>query len=774
MSFRASRHHLAIALISGAILLLEITFTRILSVVLWYHFAFLTVSLAMLGLGLPGVWFTLRSPGKATLRISLLIGAVSIPLGILALFHLGAHLPWVPGTVSRPQDLVGPRVILATGCILIPMIALGSAVVLLLLQAQGPAFARMYAADLCGAALGAALAIPLMRVVPTPVLVTACGLLPLTALWVLERKLSVTAAVIGFVLLGLMVWREPLRLRYNKTYKEDGLLLEKWTPTARLSVFSNIFWRRQPSTAFGWGMGTRFVPYSINQLWLEQDGSAGTPITKLDRPLSAFSHLMYDVTSVGYQSHPPRTVCVIGAGGGRDVLTALAAGAASVDAVELNGGIVDLLRGRFREFTGNLYARPDVAVHVGEGRAYLTRSHRTWDLIQISLIDSFSATAAGAYALSENNLYTVEAARLYLQHLTAAGVLSISRWTRLATGLEVPRLVLLLERALELEGIERPLDHMAVIEGGIVATVLVSRAPMNSEDIARLDAICAERGFTRLWPPEGAPSLVAEVLQSGPSRYAAMGIDLSPPTDDRPFFFQLVPVLHRIDPVLIKKLSVNDGAVVLLRWLMMVVAVVAVALFFLPFALARRVPQSPAFWTGSAYFAAIGLGFILVETAFIQRFILYLGHPSHAATVVLTAMLLGAGAGSLSATRVGAQRIARWGFVLPVLLALNTLALPAIFKSTLGWGFAARVAISIVLLGPVAFLMGLAFPLGVARFGEKAKAWFWALNGVNGVLAGVVSLAVAIQIGFSGVLWAGTAGYLAAWILFSRVPRRLS
>jgi len=252
-----------------------------------------------------------------------------------------------------------------------------------------------------------------------------------------------------------------------------------------------------------------------------------------------------------------------------------------------------------------------------------------------------------------------------------------------------------------------------------------------------------------------------------------MGIDLSPPTDDRPFFFQLLPVLGKVDPGLVRKLSVNEGAVILLRWLMAFVTAIAVLLFFLPFALARRIPQGPGFWRGSGYFAAIGLAFILIETGFISRFILYLGHPSHATTVVLTAMLLGAGMGSLRAVRAGTDRAVRWGGVLPALLAVITLVLPVVFTATLGWPFGLRMVASLVLLVPVSFLMGFAFPLGMSRFGEQAKAWYWALNGVSGVLAGVLSLALAIQIGFEGVLWLGTAGYLAAWLLVRCMPRRL-
>jgi hypothetical protein len=771
---------LAIALVSSAILLLEITFTRILSVVLWYHFAFLSVSLAMLGLGLPGVWFALKPPGERALTVSLLAGAAAIPLGLLAILHLGPLLPWVPGTVTRPADLAGTRVILAVVCVLLPMLALGSAVVLLLLRARGHAFARTYAADLAGASVGAAVAIPLMHLLPTPALVALAGFLPLFALAVLRGPRSKAVWGLGAALCALLVWNQPLHLRYNKTYHEDGLLLEKWTPTARISVFSNVFWRRKPQTAFGWGMGTQFQPYPIQQLWMEQDGSAGTPVTKIDRPLTAFPHLMYDVTSVGYQWRPPETVCVIGAGGGRDVLTALASGARSVDAVELNGAIVGLLRGRFRVYCGNLYERPDVHVHVGEGRAYLTRARQRWDLIQLSLIDSFSATATGAFALSENNLYTVEAMRLYLRRLTPKGVLSVSRWSRLATGLEAPRLVLLVERALLQEGVADPLQHLAVVEGGALATVLVSPSPITPGDLATLDTLCVDKGFVRHWPrtastPEN--SLIAQVLESGPDRYAKMGFDLSPPTDDRPFFFQLVHVLGRVDPGLARSLSVNDGAVVLLRWLMMLVGGLAVLLFFLPFAWAGRLPKDPGFWRGSGYFAAIGLAFILVETAFIQRFILYLGHPSHATTVVLTAMLLGAGGGSFSALRVRPGWVDRWGFLLPVWVGFLGWFLPGFFAASIGWSFAARVAATLVLLLPVAFLMGFAFPVGMACFGDASKAWFWALNGVNGVLAGVLSLALAMQIGFDGVLFAGMGGYLLAWVLWRsaiRLDRRAS
>jgi len=760
-----SRDYAAIALVSCATLLLEIAFTRLLSVVLWYHFAFLTVSLAMLGVGAPGVWFAAKRPTETALRRSLLAAGIAVPLALVGIVKLGAFLPLVPGTVTTVADVVSARVILTVLCTLTALLALGTSVVLLLLRARGPIFGRMYASDLFGAALGAALAVPLMHVLSTPTIIALCGLLPLIAAAILLRPIPKLVPVLVTALAVLLIWGEPLRLHYAKLYTESDVLWEKWTPTARLAVFPTPFWSGQPQNAFGWGMGSRFRPYPLEQMWLEQDGSAGTPITRLDRPLSEMPHLLFDVTSLGHQLRPPREVCVIGAGGGRDILTALAVGATRVDAVELNGAIVGALEGPFREFSGDVYHLPGVVPHVAEGRSFLLHADRSWDLIQISLIDSWAATAAGAFSLAEANLYTVEAMRLYLRHLTPGGIVSISRWTRLATELEVPRLALLVKRALELEGVSEPERHIVVAEGQAIATVLASRTPFDLDDWKRLDAVCEERGFLRHWPvgpatPQG--SFIADVLLAGPERYEAEGFDLSPPTDDRPFFFHLVPVFGRVDPTMRALLSPNDTAVVVLRWLMIVVGALTLALFLAPLLVSRELLPVKGTLRGSLYFAAIGVAFLLVETALIQKFILYLGHPSRATTVVLSGVLLGAGVGSFAAGSVSTRRIDRSRFLLPLAVIVALFLLPGLFEGTLGWPMAARVAVGLAIIVPLAMLMGFAFPVGMGRFGEDNKAWYWAINGVAGVLAGVASLALAMTIGYSWVLGLGAAAYLVA------------
>jgi hypothetical protein len=325
-------------------------------------------------------------------------------------------------------------------------------------------------------------------------------------------------------------------------------------------------------------------------------------------------------------------------------------------------------------------------------------------------------------------------------------------------------------------GVEAPDDHLAAIASKGVVTVLLSRSPLQADDVAVLDQVADERGFVRHFPVhDGTPenSAIASVMLHGPDQIELSGVDLSPPDDERPFFFQMVPVLGGIDPVLLQTGSPNERSVVILRRLLVLVSVLTLALFFLPFALSRRLQRHPEFWRGSGYFVAIGVAFMLVEAGFIQRFILYLGHPSYATTVVLAAMLLGAGLGSIVAGRTPLPRIQHLSPLLPLVLALVNLALAPTFAATLGLAFALRVLVSVGFLLPAGFAMGFAFPAGMLRFGDGNKAWFWAQNGAASVLATVFSLATAMIVGFAHVVYLGVVAYLAAVLLFrSSGPER--
>jgi len=781
------RDALVIAAVSCAVLLFEIAITRILSVVLWYHFAFLSVSLALLGLGAPGVWFTRFPPHRSLLPGFLLASGVTLPASVVAITRglgaLRAHgaTPGEFSDAAAGTSFLSGDVIVTVLVLLVPFLCLGSAVCLLLLRAPGRRIGVIYGADLLGATVGAALVVPLMHRAPTPSLIAGAGMLPLLCVPLVSRRARWPALAVAALLVLSLFQGDAYRLRYTKKYAEgDRVLYEKWTPTGRITIFPDVFHLDDPHAAFAWGYGAGYRPPHVEQLWLEQDGSAGTPITKWPgegalAPSPADSagagpldHLFHDVTSFAYQLRPPKSVCVIGAGGGRDVLTALRSGATSVDAVELNPHIIDAVGGPFGGYSGDPYHLPGVTVVENEGRSHLTRTDRHYDLIQISMVDSWAATAAGAYSLSENFLYTEEAVERYWDRLTPDGVVSFSRWFLDRHLVEAARLVLLVQEALRREGLAEPRQHMVVAAAGAVATVVVSKRPFTADDVARTDAICAARGFRRVWPPgERTPqfAMIHTLLAAGPEAAGTMGLDLSPPRDDRPFFFQTVPVLGKVDRELVARLSVNEQSVLLLRGLILTVTAITLALFFLPVVWRTPVARGPGFWSGSGFFACIGLAFLMAETSWIQRFILYLGHPSYATTVVLAAVLLGAGIGSLAASRASRRTADRALLLLPIVVIAVNAAVGPVFRATLGWGFAARVATSLAFLLPPAFLMGFPFPLGMTRFGEESRAWFWALNGAFSVLASVSSLALSMVTGYRAVGYVAAGIYVGAWLL---------
>lgn len=747
-------HHVAIALVSCAVLLFEVLVTRVLSVVLWYHFVFLSISLAMLGLGAPGVWFALRGAEPETnarvLRRSLLLGGALVPLSVFAIVKVGP--------VFREAMTFWVIVVLA------PMLALGAAVVALLLSARGKAIGRMYGADLLGATAGALLVFPLLSGLPTPQVVAAIGILPLVAVALIDASARKAALGIGIAVVASIAIGAPYRLRFTKMYVESTApLYERWTPTARLAIFPSSFVLRDQGAAFGWGMGAKWQPKPLEQLWLEQDGSAGTPITKWDGT-EALPHLMFDVTSAAYQVKRPGRVCIIGAGGGRDILTAIKSGATYIDAVELNPYTIEAVSKEFGAYSGDPYHRANVRAFAMEGRTFLSRVPRDYDVLQISLIDTWAATSAGAYTLSENALYTLEAFRLYLQRLSPNGILTVSRWASGQRQLEVSRLILLAKTALEQEGITDPDRHIVLLQAGEVGNLLVFKRTIDRETLHAVDDVAREHGFSRRWPmqPGKEPEmLVQKAMVFGAGSFRAQGFDLAPPTDDRPFFFQTIDVLHPPEARVLSAMSANEHAVVQLRRLLVIVTVATLVLFFLPFVW-RKFPRAPGFGSGTAYFVAIGLAFMFVELPLIQRFTNFLGHPSRATTVVLGTMLLGAGVGSFLASRVSLDRTRVVALAIPIAAASLAFVAPRVAEGAIGASFEVRVLLVIAVAMPVAVAMGFAFPIGMMKFGDANRAWLWAVNGAASVLASVSTLALAMAFGFARVLWLGVLAYVIA------------
>ena len=674
---------------------------------------------------------------------------------MLAIVHLGA---------ARRADLI-----FWVATILLPMLSLGTAVCILLLRARGRDIARMYGSDLAGAAAGALLAVPLLHGLPTPCVVAALGVLPIVAALLLGAPHRAIAMLYAAALVASAVWGAPYQLRYSRFYDEDRPpLYEKWTPTARIAIFDKL----NPDFV-GWGMGGNYRGAAVvDHLWLDQDGSAGTPILAYAPGAAYPAHLAFDVVGAAYPIIAPERACIVGPGGGRDILKALQGGAKDVEVVELNPYTVDAVSRVFGRYSGDPYHLPGVRAFVGEGRSHFTRSTTACDVIEISQIDSFAASAAGAYALTENSLYTVEAIRMFWSHLTNRGALSISRWVSGPAWPESVRLVLLEVEALRREGVADPRGHMIVLAAGNTANVLLFREAVTPAALESARAVAAARGFAMLWPAPAVTRQVAPLtyaLIDGPSDMTRRGYDVSAPTDDRPFFFQTLNILSGSSHAA-EVGTEREQSVVLLRRLVEILAALALLLVVLPVFARGRLPRGPRVVSNTLFFSAIGTGFMFIEIPLLQRLAIYLGHPSYSTTVVLGSLLVGAGAGASLASRVRESRRTLTLLLVALGAGVIVTALVAIAGATITQPFAVRAGISIVALTSAGLLLGLPFPLGMACFDDGDRAWYWAVNGATSVLASVLAIVIALIAGFGTVLGVAIGCYLLAAVALPRVP----
>jgi len=496
---------------------------------------------------------------------------------------------------------------------------------------------------------------------------------------------------------------------------------------------------------------------------------------------------------------PRGDYAIIGPGGGIDVLSALAGGSASVTGIEINPIIADtIMRGRYATYSRHLYQRPDVHMHVTDGRSYLRSTEQQFDVVQMTLVDTWASTAAGAFALSENNLYTVEAFSEYFEHLRPDGMIAITRW-EFHEPREALRVVAVAMDALHGLGIANPARHFIVAsegaldEDGIPVVVLAKKSPFTVEEEAEVKTHLARYSQLRplYLPSELARNPFGDLLASNdPYAFARQyAYNVAPVNDNAPFFFFTLKPSQILGHENLRAgvdWKVNLGVLVLL--LVLVISLVAVVAFLiLPLALhIGRMRQSPF---SLLYFVAVGLGYIMVEIAFIQRFVLFLGHPTYALTVVIFLLMLSSGAGSLCSRRWLPRTQLAWMPITLVVLALlvDVFFLPHWLAAWVGLGFYSRVVISGLLLAPLGFGMGMPFPTGLRALAlgpavevsgalsdaDNAVEWAWAMNAAASVLGSVLAMVIAIQFGLNVTLACGAAAYLLALLLLPALhPQR--
>ncbi len=765
---------IAVALMSFSTLLLELGLTRLFSVVLFYHFAFLAISIALLGLGAGAVFAHLRRAWLAQWRVEQLGATLCAANACLVLVVVEVVLHTaVSLSLNWPNFWRLTALYLAAA---VPFFVTG--LLFSIVFARNPErITQLYGADLLGGSLACLALVPLLNFIGGPNAILFAGVAVAVAgvAWADQRK-RVFPVVVAAALLALIALNfrgSFIDVVYAKGKKREAPLYARWNALSRVEVDQQ-------------GTGRAIV--------IDADAQTSLMNTDPHHWSDAYRRkLMSEPASLANVLRPHGDFTIIGPGGGVDVLRAVANGSPNVSGIEINPIIAnDIMRDRFADYAYHLYEVPEVHMHVSDGRSFVRHSRDRYDVVEMTLVDTWASTAAGAFALSENNLYTVEAFREYFEHLKPDGMLAITRW-EFARPREALRVVSQAMEALREMGVKDSSENFIVVSDGPLdrdgkaVVVLAKKAPFTLEEQrAVLDHIEGARwsqanlNLHVLYLPATAVRFgmahpaFAQLIRGQDARAfsAAYPYNVAPVTDNAPFFFfTLKPeqVFRGSDQGGIDW-KVNLGIAIL--GIVLIVSVAAVIVFLvLPLALSPETRSGRSL--SVLYFVAIGLGYIMVEIALIQRFVLFLGYPTYALTVVVFLMLLSSGAGSLMSRR-WFDDPTRVGFALAFVvvgLAIYGFALPRLLDAMIGLPFAAKLLVSALLLIPLGFAMGMPFPSGLRALGSAENGtveWAWAMNAASSVLGSVLAIVIAIQFGLTTTLACGAAAYIGAMILLPR------
>jgi MFS family permease len=775
-------YNLEILLISLAALLLEISYTRIISFKLFYYYTYLVIGLALLGIGTGGVLVAVsdrlrRASTDAILMWGLLSGAVSVGAGyvVVALIATDTLAIWDYGTWDSITSLVGLLVICLA---MFASFVTAGLMIATLFGRRSEQIGRLYFADLLGAGLACAVVVSLIGWIGPPATIFLAGLIlalaGLRIAWRVRSRIvpiAVGLAVLFAIVVAASGLLPEVRTEASKAHPdESNTLFSSWSPIFRVDVVE--------------------VP---DGRLLFHDGLVGSGIHPWDGDVSTLGRFDADPRALPFVARgtPPEDVMIIGAAGGNEILASLYFEARHIDAIELNPVTHDLVTDRFADYSGRLAEHPRVNYVRGDGRSYLARSDDEYDLIWYPAPDSYAASnaaTAGAFVLSESYLYTSDAIEESFDHLAPDGILAVQygEFNYNAKPNRTTRYVATARHALEERGIDDPSGRILVTttSTGVhsLSTILVKETPFTPAEVERalgqIDAIPDSQ--LRYAPGHEVDGESVSELATIPRSdldgfYDAYPYEVGPITDDGPFFWHftsfrdvLADFADPIDPGDPED-SVGERVLILLLG---VAALFAAVFLLLPFFAIRGVWRAlPRKRLSAVYFGSLGLGFLFFEITLIQRLVLFLGYPTYSLTVTLASILIFTG--------VGALLSGRWrerpGRVLPILLvAITALALFYAFglqpltDGLLSWPLAGRVLVAFVVLAPLGVCLGMFMPLGLGAvagltsYSREYVAWGWAVNGFASVIGAVLTTILAMAFGFQVVLFLALGVYLVA------------
>ncbi len=783
-----NRNLVTVGVISFSAILFQICVTRILAVTLWYHFAFLVISLSMLGMTAAAIacfvfWpRVIETQSRRYFIIFAALFALLAPLSVAV--HLNINFQEVAFNTAGFYAIAMLQLVFLAAA----FFAAGMALNIILFKEQ-ERIGFVYFCDLIGAAAASLLVMALLYWVSPIAVVFLISFLSLWAAYVqashqgLRLALLLSAGVMLVLFINNDAWH-IFKIRAVKSYGEKAfqvedkpLLFEKWSPFARTTVYSP----------------TR---HDSGTLSIENNSGAPAAMFKYDPmlPPTQLRTRLYGLQEMAFVLKKSDEALIIGSGGGRNLLAALLSGQGHITAVEVNPVTAEIVTKDFSDYIGRIFEDSRVTFHVQEGRNFIARTQQLYDVINISMVESWGnqAAASNSYIFTENTLYTREAVWDYVRHLNPQGILSITRYDDFDEGL---RLVNTMIDTLQERGEKDLKDQFVVVLGykyrGSVglANVMYKRGGFTREDVARIRDFTSRNGFKIIYAPFLPEAAMSALPRSEFYRKLILGKDrrddlvarypriISPSTDDKPFFFYM----DRFKDSFVfnaNEHAARRRAIPILYGLCAGVAVLSLIMVFLPLLVYRRTRLSTLLQcrVNLLYFAALGTGFMFIELSLIQRLTVFLGHPIYALIVVLTALLLSSAMGSFFSGRI--KPLMKEKVLKVVLLAIalcGVLVGGIMFDHLARWMYLQqplRVIVAVATIVPLGAMLGMCFPLGVHLLQEKDRqliVWAWGINGIFSVLGSVLAMVLALHMGFKAVFLIGAACYCGAWLAVKRM-----
>jgi len=750
-------------------LVLEVSITRIFSAAIWYHFAFVAVSVALVGLGASGlvVQYGVRKfKGKWAENLTIFAAwgiTIFIPITLFVMHVLASQVIYLPLYMilfSVPFFFIG--------------IIISSA-----FTAFGSVAGRLYAADLVGASVGALLVVLLLILTGGEGATLMVGLIAAAAATIFSSiaknntKLIVSIILMAFALTLVLINHvtqifaiptDPTAHKdlpmYLRDHPGSKIVKTQWNSFSRIDVVEG-------------GVGNE--EGLVANVFI--DGGAGTNIISWDGNVQSRQELSTWMQYLPFKMMQDPKVLVIGSGGGRDVVAALVSGSKNVTSVEINPIIYDTVKS-YGERAGNVYSHEFVSSHVDEGRSFITRSQDKYDIIYVPFVDTWASVSSGGLSVSENFLYTEEGFQQYYNHLADRGKIVTVRWL-----IDAPRFVTTYAKLLEQNGVpqDQLYRHLIMVtsdsytQDPSVTMVIFSKAPFSDQEIRYFSDSFAKYGYKPILMPGQTMREPYTALLNGKIRpeefYNQFDTKVYPVTDDNPYFLSFEKPL----PIAVESLLYAG------------IGIVAIFLL-IPFVWIRKVGRKLGDGVGRReeteagrkekselrilnmipYFAALGLGFILIELALLQKLILLLGNPTTTFAILLFTLLICSGTGSLLSSRVARNSMKNLIFVIGGIAAFGiiyVLFLPSIVYSIIAEPFYIKAVVAVAILAPVGFLMGMPFPTGIRLLRSHQPdyiPWMWAINGAFSVLGAVLAIALGIMFGSSYAMILGVFMYLIA------------